>query len=181
MKAVYFFQSEDQRFAVTMTAQIVRTMLDEATRARGAETDGILVGRYNSRLNTAVVTGAQPPPADSRGSRLTFERGVSGMRELLLRLWNGPLRTYYLGEWHAHPGFNAERSPTDDATMQSRALREGFNCEVPVLVILGDSGSDWHLQAWVYREGQAPIPLFEKKSAPEEVQHDRPQQRINAQ
>lgn len=162
MKAIYHFQSQDRRFAVTMTARCVQTMLREAGEARGAETGGILVGHYNDQRDTAVVTSAEPPPPDSHGTVVSFRRGVKGVHALLHGLWNKPKRTYYLGEWHVHPGFSAERSSTDDSTMHSRTLRDAFQCEVPVLVILGGSPTaSWHLQAWAYEAGAAPIPLLE--------------------
>lgn len=163
MKPLYRFRSEDGRFGVALPAEAVRRMRAEALAAGASETGGILVGLYNEALDTAIVTQAEPPPPDSSGTRTSFLRGVVGIRELLLRLWKRPVRTYYLGEWHVHPGFSPERSDQDDDTMLGDGLREAFDCAVPVLVILGgDPAGTWGLRAWAYPRGQVPVRLREQ-------------------
>lgn len=163
MKPLYRFRSDDGRFGLALPAEAVRRMLAEARAAGGAETGGILVGLYNDALDTAIVTQAEPPPTDSTHTRSSFLRGVVGVKERLGYLWRRPVPTYYLGEWHVHPGFSPEKSADDDATMLRGGLREAFNCAVPVLVILGGNpAAAWSLQAWAYPGGQAPRRLKEQ-------------------
>lgn len=160
MKPLYRFRSDDGRFGVALPVEAVRRMLAEARAAGGSETGGILVGLYNEALDTAIVTQAETPPPDSTGTRSSFLRGVAGVRERLGQLWKRPVRTYYLGEWHVHPGFSPEKSADDDATMLRGGLREAFNCAVPILVILGgEPTAEWSLRAWAYPRDGAPVRL----------------------
>jgi len=162
--ALHRFRSADLRYGLTLPDEAVKRMLSEAIRAKDRETGGVLIGLYNEALDTAIVTLAAPPPPDSREDPSTFWRGVVGVRELLQGLWSRPMRTYYLGEWHVHPGLSAEHSGLDDQTMHGHDLRRSFQCAVPVLVILGgDPAAKWHLQAWAYPEGTRAVPMmFEK-------------------
>lgn len=163
MKPLYRFQSLDGQYGLTLSSDAVKRMLAEAQKADGHETGGILVGLYNHGLDTAIVTSAQPPPEDSSRSRSAFWRGIVGVRELLQHQWSQPLRTYYLGEWHVHPGFSPEKSTEDDVTMCRRGLREAFNCAVPILVILGGNPpAKWILRAWVYPSDQPAVHLIEQ-------------------
>lgn len=163
MKPLYRFRSDDGRFGLALPAEVVRRMLAEARAVGGTETGGILVGLYNDALDTACVTMAEPPPTDSIHTRSSFVRGVAGVRARLAHLWKRSVPTYYLGEWHVHPGFSPEKSTDDDATMHRGGLRQAFNCAVPVLVILGgDPAADWSLRAWAYPEEQAAVCLLEQ-------------------
>lgn len=162
MKPLYHFRSKDARYGLTLPGNAVRHMLEEAVKADGTETGGLLIGLYNDALDTAMVTRTASPPADSVRTRTTFWRGVAGVQEMLQHLWTRSVRTFYLGEWHVHPGFSAQKSRTDDETMDSESLKQAFHCAVPVLVILGgDPASTWHLRAWVYPNRGTPIPLLE--------------------
>ncbi len=162
MKPLYHFRSADARYGLTLPGDAVRHMLTEATNADGTETGGLLIGLYNDALDTAMVTRAASPPTDSVRTPTTFWRGITGVQELLQRLWTRPVRTFYLGEWHVHPGLSAQKSRTDDQTMNNPALKHAFQCAVPVLVILGGHpGSDWHLKAWAYPDRQPPVSLNE--------------------
>lgn len=164
IKPIYQFASSDRHYGVALNAELVRTMLTKAQASRRLETGGILIGYYNERHNTAIVTRVVGPPSDSQASPTRFWRGVQGLNDLLSRMWTRPIRTYYLGEWHFHPLANAERSPIDDGTMQNLDLRDGFGCPVPVLVILGgDPEGEWSLRAWVYPSKLEPIPLLEQE------------------
>jgi Prokaryotic homologs of the JAB domain len=162
--ALHSFRSADFRYGLTLPDEAVRRMLSEAIRAKDCETGGVLVGLYNATLDTAIVTLAAPPPPDSREDPNTFWRGVVGVREMLQDLWTRPIRTYYLGEWHVHPGFSAEHSGLDDQTMYGHDLRRSFQCAVPVLVILGgDPATKWHLRAWAYPNGAKAVQMMSEK------------------
>lgn len=163
MTSLYRFRSQDGRYGLTLPSPAVTGMRREAQNATGRETGGILVGLYSASLDTAIVTSVEVAPVDSAASRSSFSRGVSGIQTLLNRLWHQPVRTYYLGEWHVHPGFSPEKSAQDDATMQSGRLHDAFHCAVPVLVILGgDPSAIWTLRAWAYPQGQTSVPLREQ-------------------
>jgi len=127
------------------------------------ETGGILVGYYNQRRDTAVLTQLPPTPSDSLSSRARFVRGLRGLQQLLARLWHQSpeRREYYLGEWHYHPGQAPVPSPRDEAQMRAIAEDRKYRCPEPVLVIVGGSPSvGWSTAAHVYPRGVEPLPLL---------------------
>lgn len=163
VRPLYRFASDDGRFGVSLTGDSVRIMVTKAQASGDRETGGILIGCYNERHDTAIVTRIDGPPPDSRASRTRFSRGVKGLSDLLGRMWARPIRTFYLGEWHVHPFSDAERSPIDDDTMRKPELHDGFGCPVPVLIILGGNPKDeWALRAWAYLGQCEAIPLLEQ-------------------
>jgi hypothetical protein len=87
---------------------------------------GILVGRYNDELDSALVTRITPAPADSRAGPTWFHRGTRGLRTLLRRLWEED--QYYLGEWHFHPLADPTPSETDRQQMRDIAEDDNYYC-----------------------------------------------------
>jgi len=162
VKPLYTFVSHDHRYGVALPQSVVQDMLIQARASNSLETGGILIGTYNERHDTALVSRADGPPPDSKATSHRFWRGVQGLAEALQRRWSRPIRTFYLGEWHYHPFSSPERSALDDATMVDTGLHSGFGCEVPVLVILGgDPGGAWTLRAWAYPNSHMPTALLE--------------------
>lgn len=137
------FQSDDRHLAVMMDAPIAHAIPNEASRGHGARTVGILVERGTMQLEMDVMPGACPPHANSRSCRFPSSRGVSARREVLVRLWNRPVSTYFLGEWHVHQRYGAAQRMTDNAAMHSRTRREAFKGEVPVPHICGPGPTKW--------------------------------------
>ncbi|MFD2609169.1 Mov34/MPN/PAD-1 family protein [Deinococcus taklimakanensis] len=159
------FTSRDHRFQVALPAFALAEMVRLAQAAGQDETGGILVGQYTPDHRTALITRAEPPPSDSRSGPTWFQRGVTGVKDILNRLWIAPTRTYYLGEWHYHPHASASASRTDDHTMKCSELRDGFGCAEPILVILGgDPYGAVHLHAYVFPTPVTRVQLFEEES-----------------
>lgn len=161
MTALQIFTSSDRRFRIALPDMAVQTMLTQARAAGGNETGGILIGQYSADHQTALITRAEPPPADSWAGPTWFERGVVGMKEVLHRLWRAPQQTFYLGEWHFHPFAHAGASGTDDQTMKRADLRHGFACQEPILLILGgDPAASYHVNAYVFPNPTTRIQLI---------------------
>jgi integrative and conjugative element protein (TIGR02256 family) len=149
------FRSSDGRFGLRVEPPQVARLLSLCAASEGRETGGVLVGRYASKHDLALVSSVVGPPADSRGGRTWFHRGVHELQSLLDRIWRGR-REYYLGEWHFHPGAAPEPSSTDFATMSSISLSTEWRCPEPVLLIIGgDPSAEWCASAMVTtRAGQ---------------------------
>ncbi len=146
-------RSGDRRFGLLMPGGIIAEVLRRCRDADGLETGGVLVGKYTDALDCAVVTHASGAPTDSRRGRAWFRRGTRGLQRWLDRLW-GRERLYYLGEWHFHPGAEAEPSGTDRKQMQSIAESEQYLCPQPVLLIIGSHpAGHWEARAFVYQRG----------------------------
>lgn len=161
MTPLQIFSSPDGRFRIALPDMAVETMLAQARTAGVNETGGILIGQYSVDHQTALITRAEPPPTDSRAGPTWFERGVTGVKEILHRMWRAPQQTFYLGEWHFHPFAHAGASGTDDHTMKCVDLRHGFACHEPILLILGgDPAASYHVNAYVFPNTTTRIQLI---------------------
>jgi hypothetical protein len=100
-----------------------------------SETGGVLIGRYGDNGALAHVEMASPPPGDSSAGLDWFERGKTGLGDLLREQWNLPQRRYYVGEWHFHPIGRADPSPQDRQQMAEIARDPNYRCERPLLII----------------------------------------------
>ena len=154
-------RTSDGAYGLLIEEPVLRA-LDRMCRDAGAiETGGVLVGRYSADLTVATVREATPPPSDSRRGRSWFERGVAGLRDMLGRRWRSKERTYYIGEWHFHPAAQIVPSSDDFSQMVQIAHAAEYDCQAPVMVILGASQSLGvrSLRAFVCPAGDQPIEL----------------------
>lgn len=135
--------SRDGRFRLHVDAHHVERILDFCAAVGAQETGGVLIGRYNARHDTALVTDVPPPPADSARGRTWLYRGTQGVQRMLERAW-GLRKEYYVGEWHFHP-FASPTPSRDDYTQMLRiAAAPNWKCPEPVLLIIGgDPRAAW--------------------------------------
>jgi integrative and conjugative element protein (TIGR02256 family) len=136
------WESGDGRFAVQWREAPLRAIRRECLLDVSLETGGILIGRYNAALDTAIVEVASPPPPDSRRASASFYRGVKGIQEHLIRLWESD-GGYYLGEWHFHPSaHNTTPSPRDLRQMSAIAVSDEWACPEPIMAIFASADED---------------------------------------
>jgi integrative and conjugative element protein (TIGR02256 family) len=126
-------------------------MLRVCENAFPNETGGLLIGHYTESLDCAIVITVTGPPDDSKAGRTWFARGVKGLKAMLARSWK--TGAYYVGEWHAHPGGTAIPSGTDRSQMKNIARKKDFECEEPILILVGGSPPAYQLRAMVFRSG----------------------------
>ena len=157
------FRSIDKRFGVLIPEAELAKAVIQCVKAGLNETGGILVGRYTSAHDFAVVTSASDAPQDSRAGGTWFSRGVAGLQRWLNGLWKS--KAFYLGEWHFHPFALASPSGDDLSEMRSIATTESYHCPEPVLMIVGgDPKREWHLKVFVYLAGEGLRELPEVKA-----------------
>lgn len=149
------WRSRDRRFAAEMEPDTLNSLLRIAREACPAETGGVLVGYYTADLCTAVVTELLEPSSDSLSAIGRFVRGVAGLARALAQRWHKRRRTYYVGEWHSHPGGDAFPSGADTQAMHGIAGSAEEQCPEPILVIAGGALAEpSDVRVWVYtREG----------------------------
>jgi integrative and conjugative element protein (TIGR02256 family) len=135
------FQSQDQRFNISLNLTIVTQMKYYAVLAGQFETGGILIGSYNAELDTATITLVSGPPSDSKAGRTWFIRGTKGLKKLLHKAFENA-GTYYLGEWHYHPFASPVPSGQDIRQMKQIAADVKYNCPEPIMIILGGNPYD---------------------------------------
>lgn len=154
-------RSADRRFGLTLPGAHLEKMLRLARKAAPLETGGVLAGRYNDDLDCALVTDVSDPPSDSTARRTAFDRGITGLQSWLSKLWSSAKRSYYIGEWHFHPGGTPTPSHQDAAQMRDVARDRAYKCPEPVLLILGgDPNASWEVAAYVFTSGGTCVSLL---------------------
>lgn len=117
-----------------MPPEVAERMCEMARKAYPNETGGILIGESIANRIVAVADATEPP-ADSKATPHTFQRGVEGLVERLAANWRMGL--YYVGEWHAHPGALPTPSYTDRRALAAISRDASLHCASPLLVIVG--------------------------------------------
>ena len=157
----FSFRSADGRFNLLIGECLRNELHTYCDAAHPLETGGILVGRYNCRRDTAIITTVTGPPADSTSRRTRFYRGVQGLQSALDACWdNGE---YYLGEWHYHPDAAPQPSLADLRQMRGIAGDSSAQCPEPILIIIGANRA---ISAQVFPRNQAFVPLIPTDNLP---------------
>ena len=155
------FLSSDGRFGAKLDKALLSSLLKLCMKSHNLETGGILVGFYSSDSKLAVVTNISTAPKDSRRGSFSFIRGVQGLQEWLMKLWQNPSRQYYLGEWHFHPSSAATASKEDIAQLHKIACSEQYHCPEPILLILGGNPKGaWEIKVYIWVKGKEILELF---------------------
>lgn len=105
------------------------------------ETGGLLLGYHDFNVNAIVVVDVLPSPPDSNATPGSFERGVSGLPELVKAASSRTAGIVgYIGEWHSHPrGYSAR--PSRDDIVQLAEITMGMHEDgLPALqLIVGEA------------------------------------------
>lgn len=136
---------------------------EEADRCSPDEAGGTLAGRHNEGMNTADVEIALVA-RKARRWRWGFWRPSDqedGQLDQLFERSGG--KTYYLGEWHSHPGGEASPSGTDTSSMERVAASQSVTTETPILLILGGDLSG-PPDVWLYGFGSPIRGLLDETS-----------------
>jgi integrative and conjugative element protein (TIGR02256 family) len=161
-------RTEDGEFGLLVDDRAWSEIERMCMAAGDHETGGILIGKYTPDRATAVVLEATAPPPDSCTGRRRFVRGFAGLRALLRCRWNDNDRRYYVGEWHFHPAVVVRPSPDDMEQMVRIAGARSYECEQPVLLIVGRPRNDRearHARAFVFPK-KGPVEMRILTSAP---------------
>jgi integrative and conjugative element protein (TIGR02256 family) len=145
-------RSADNRFGVRLEATHVALLMTECQKAGNQETGGILIGHYSRDHAMAFVTEVTSAPIDSKRGTTLFDRGVRGLQKKLQVLWR-KASTFYLGEWHFHPGAAPNPSPVDSSQMADIAKSPQYACPEPVLLIVGGTEKQRTVAGYVYEKG----------------------------
>jgi len=153
------FWSQNNEYGIRLFEPEINSMLRLCEESQSIETGGVILGKYTTALDCAVVTEITPPPSDSRRGSSWFRRGTRGLEKKLAKLWKTD-KEYYLGEWHFHPGGSATLSGTDQRGMQGISETPGYKCPEPILIIIGGSFPNaWEIRAYIFKPGSPFIEL----------------------
>jgi proteasome lid subunit RPN8/RPN11 len=149
VSAVEFGTLARDDYKLWISANAVQAMLTFGAAAGRRETGGIVIGRYDPDGRTVEVVEATPKPPGSSAGCFWFQRGEVGLKELLADRWNSGF--YYVGEWHFHPDGSPKLSGRDIRAMQKIAIDPRYQCQKPILFILGGRPPvSWTLSATVF-------------------------------
>ena len=120
-----------------------------------------LIGCYSDDGFEASVIDLAPLSSDSKGSRISFYRGIAGLRDFFMKLrqtFNG--KRHYIGEWHSHPDVAPFPSRRDDKQQLAIAKDTNTDCPECILIIIGHTLSNVdEIGVFVYSRKRGRIPL----------------------
>jgi len=159
------FFSSDGRFGTKIDEVPLKRLLRICAKSHPLETGGILIGFYRNDSRLAVVTDISSAPRDSLRGHFSFIRGIQGLQEWLVSLWQEPIRQYYLGEWHFHPESTATASEEDINQLHKIACSDQYHCPEPILLILGGNPKrDWQIKVYISVKGKEVLELVLQRS-----------------
>lgn len=166
-------RSVDNRFGIRLEGAHVASLVAECQKAGNQETGGILIGHYSRDHAMAFVTDVTSAPIDSKRGNTWFDRGVRGLKRKLQISWR-KANTFYLGEWHFHPGASPSPSSVDLAQMAEIATSPHYACPEPILLIVGGTEAHRNVAGYVYEKGMQPYTLFQDDKFLEGGKHGEP-------
>lgn len=112
------------------------------------ETGGLLLGYRVSPVEAVITRLVGPGPlADHREDG--FAPDTDYQEQKLARIYKETEgKATYLGDWHTHPGAAPRPSPKDRRTIERIARSTEALCEMPLMVLVGESEGDWQALAW---------------------------------
>ena len=163
MSALSRWSSPDGSCTVEIATEVVDSMLRMANEAHPLETGASLYGTYGDDQRRARIEGIAPVSVDSARGRFNFRRGVAGLAAFFRRLFvQSKGESFYVGEFHTHPGGAVRPSSQDDATQFAIASDPSCQCLAPVLVIIGGTPKSREVAVFVHTRRRRRFELIEQ-------------------
>ena len=137
------WQSDCQKYTVRLSNACFLKMMEMAQAHAPKEVGTSLIGCYSDDGFEAFVIDIAPLSSDSKGSRISFYRGIAGLREFFMKLretFRG--KRHYVGEWHSHPDAAPLPSQRDDRQQLAIAKDTNTACPECILIIIGHTLSN---------------------------------------
>jgi integrative and conjugative element protein (TIGR02256 family) len=131
------WRSNCGRYTVLADGDCLGQITDYARNALPNETGAVLIGSYSDDGYTARIEDTGPLPPDSKGMPCSFQRGVSGLKGFLSKIFSHSSgKRHYIGEWHSHPGGAPSPSNTDDITLHAICKDVKSDCPETILLLI---------------------------------------------
>lgn len=155
------WRSECGTYTVVLEDQFLTDVVNVARKHYPKEVGSPLFGSYSDDGHKAHISGIGPLSPDSHGTRISFNRGVRGLREFFTNLFKSSQgRVHYVGEWHSHPNGAPIPSGTDHDNMMAIARDPKAECPECVLIIISIGAQTSEKAIYVYsREKNRSVPL----------------------
>ena len=149
------WSSGDGACLVELSPEALEQMIALADAVHPLENGASLFGRYSSDQHSAFIEGIAPVPRDAERGRFHFRRGIAGLATFFRRLFRRTSgKSFYVGEFHSHPGGSPHPSGEDDAAHHAIAADPACQCRAPVLVIVGDVPGNRNIGVFVHTRGR---------------------------
>lgn len=139
---------------VWLPVVLLREMAMAAEEWQPLEDGGVLAGYWATRYSEAVITHVvhAGPGADHRKTGMTPDSDYQEIElNRIFDVTDGV--SYYLGDWHSHPGMGAVPSPMDRRTLRRIALETDAATPQPLMLILDNPDEKWGVIGWQGRFG----------------------------
>ena len=155
------WQSDCRKYTVRLSNACFLKMMEMAQAHSPNEVGTSLVGCYSDNGFEASVLDLAPLSPDSKGSRTSFYRGITGLGKFFTKLretFSG--KRHYVGEWHSHPDAAPLPSQTDDRQQLVIAKDPNTKCPECILILIGHTLSNVdEIGVFVYSRKRGRIPL----------------------
>jgi hypothetical protein len=127
---------------ISVSAEVAEKVTTARLNANRFETGGILLGSCDIANQRIFITGAMSQPRDSVAGPSYFERGGSGVAQMIMDAEQRTMQHLtYVGEWHTHPRGVRNAPSTDDKKLLAWiAERRALFVMPGVMLILGENG-----------------------------------------
>ncbi|SEB02462.1 Mov34/MPN/PAD-1 family protein [Pedobacter hartonius] len=143
------FENNEIGLSVEISGHLVDRIREAGLAHYPNEFGGILVGEYSKDKQTVKVSETILP-LTYKSSKVSFDRGIDGLKESLLDFYNAVPSRIYVGEWHTHPNASPMPSWTDILAMRQIVAYEMVNINNPIMLILGLTLTNSELAFYVY-------------------------------
>ncbi len=139
---------------VWLPVALLRDMASGADAWQPLEDGGVLAGYWSTQYSEAVIAHVihAGPRADHRKTGMTPDSEYQETElDRIFSETDG--HSYYLGDWHSHPGLGAVPSGTDRATLRRIAATPAAGAPEPLMLILDHADERWGVIGWQGRFG----------------------------
>jgi integrative and conjugative element protein (TIGR02256 family) len=140
---------------VWLPAQLLDELAVAADEWKPLEAGGVLAGYWSTKHVEAIVTHVidAGPHAEHRKDGMAPDTHYQES-ELDRVFAETDHVSYYLGDWHSHPGMGAVPSPIDRRTLRRIALHHDALAPRPLMLILDNAEDEWGVIGWQARFGR---------------------------
>lgn len=136
---------KDTGFSLDVDKTLLIKLHKEGMQYYPSEFGGLLVGHYAEDKKTVFIKDTILPQ-DFNTSKMSFKRGVKGMKQKLEEYYSQNPSLIYIGEWHTHPNGKPLPSKMDMIAMDSICKYKEVLILNPILLILSldDNSFDYN-------------------------------------
>lgn len=143
------FINHEIGLSVKICDQVITKIVNAGLKHYPNEFGGLLIGIYSDDRLTVSISDTILP-LTYKSSKVSFDRGNEGLKDLLLDYFDENPPRIYVGEWHTHPNASPLPSSTDIYALQEIVNSSSVNINSPVMLIIGLTQTNKEFGFYVY-------------------------------